>query len=91
MRPSAVPCVTLMPGASRSCPVVTTCSPAARPVATTASSPSVRAIFTVRRSTVWSRLDDEYVLAGRAVLQPTIDGVTIASFCCVSVSTTLTN
>ena len=45
---------TFAPGASRSCPSVTTRSPASRPLATTASAPWVPATSTGRDSTVRS-------------------------------------
>ena len=53
---AARPSVTLAPGERRSWPTVTTCSPAARPLATTVSSPSARATLMLRSSTVRSGL-----------------------------------
>jgi len=47
---------TFVPGASRSCPTVTTVSPGLTPEATTAKSPSLRATLTSRMSTVPSGL-----------------------------------
>ena len=48
----SLPTFTLVPGASRSWPTMTTCSPGCRPLATTVSSPSARAILIARISTV---------------------------------------
>src|SRR5205814_3365714 len=87
---AGLPTFTFVPGASRSWPTVTTISPAFRPLATTVSSPSARAIVMLRSSTVESGLTtNTYCPVGP--LCTAADGVTIASFCSCKVSTTLTN